>query len=78
MSKELSEMTIAELVAHQGETQAYVQAAVMGERRASASWATIAKQLGVSAGEAHRRYAHIWKWQAAAEGIPTGDNNRPK
>jgi len=72
MSKELSEMTIPELVAHLDATQGFVEAAVMRARRDTKSWSAIGAELGVSAQEAHRRYSQKWKYYAAAEGLPTG------
>jgi hypothetical protein len=65
-------MTIAELVEHERVTRATIDQAVMQARRGGSTWRAIASSLGVSEQEAHRRYAHIWKWVAAAEGTPTG------
>lgn len=73
MTKNPSEMTLEELVELQERAQALVVVGVMRARREGLSWAAIAARLGVSAQEAHRRYAHIEKWDAAAAGRPIGD-----
>lgn len=78
MSKDIHEMTIAELVQHETATRGLIQMAVMRARQEGLSWAAIAVQLGVAPQEAHRRYAHIWKWHADAYGLPLKDNERPK
>ena len=76
MQKDPKEMSLEELVALQDGLQALVVAGVMRARREHQSWAAIGARLGVSTQEAHRRYAHIWKWQAVAEGLPTGDMSK--
>lgn len=72
MAKELSEMTIAELVEHERATRAFIDRAVVEARRGLSTWEAIADSLGVSRQEAHRRYAHLARWAAAAEGRPDG------
>lgn len=73
MSKRLEQMTIPELVRAEEAARAQIAVQVMLARTRSESWAAIGAQLGVSPQEAHRRYAHQWKWYAAAEGLPTGE-----
>jgi len=73
MTKDLEQMSIPELVRHEEATRAQIGVQVMLARGRSESWAAIGVQLGVSPQEAHRRYAHQWKWHAAAEGLPTGE-----
>lgn len=69
MQKDLSEMTIPELVALEVQARAFIDVAVMTSRRSGSTWAAIAAELGVSHQEAHRRYAHRWAWMAASEGL---------
>jgi len=56
MRKDLVDMTIAELVDHRQHVDAYIVRAVAQARAGGSTWAAIASSLGVSAGEAHRRY----------------------
>lgn len=70
-------MTLQELLELQDRVEALVVAGVMRARREGLSWRAIAPLIHVTPQEAHRRYAHIWKWTAAAEGIPLRDNERP-
>jgi hypothetical protein len=71
MSKELDEMTIGELVAHEAATRAHIVKAVIEARRGQSTWAAIGSSLGVSMQEAHRRYAHLCRWADAADGVAT-------
>jgi len=71
MAKELSEMTIAELVEHERVTRAFIERAIVEARRGQSTWTAIASSLGVSRQEAHRRYNHLVRWADAADGVPT-------
>lgn len=73
MTKELSEMTIAELVAHESAIRGFIVNAVLQARRGGSTWEAIASSLGVSKQEAHRRYSYLEKWDAQATGRPIRD-----
>lgn len=68
MAKELSEMTIPELVEHLELTRAWIDRSVLEARKGGSTWTALASSLGVSKQEVSRRYSWLDKLDAHATG----------